>query len=194
MRIKITGVDMKEDVIGKYWVNKFYTVPAPDSDCYIDRINSICKKESIDVIIPQTTRETAALSKNISNVKSKITVSDASAIEKANNKYELMKLCRVLSVPYPEFSIAKSVDELKQRAQELGYPDKPVVVKPQVSFGSRGFRVLREGTSWDVKRYLSEKPNSTEITLEELTKILERGENFPELLVTEFLPGSEVHG
>jgi carbamoyl-phosphate synthase large subunit len=191
VRIRITGVDMKEDVIGRYWANKFYQVPAPESDEYVERINKICAKESIDVIIPQTTRETAALSKNLSRINSKITVSDASAIKKANNKYELMKLCRDLEIPCPDFFIAKSVDELNQLAHELGYPQKPVVVKPQVSFGSRGFRVLREGTSWDTKRFLTEKPNSTEITLEELSKILERDTSFPELLVTQFLPGSE---
>ncbi len=173
---------MKEDVIGKYWVSKFYQVPAPESDDYIESINKICKKESIDVIIPQTTRETAVLSKNISKVDSKVTVSNASAIEKANNKYELMKICKEIDIPCPEFFLAKSVQELKERAHQLGYPGNPVVVKPQVSFGSRGFRVLREGTSWNAKRFFSEKPNSTEISLEELSKILERDENpsFPE--------------
>ena len=191
VKVKIIGVDMKEDVIGKYWVSKFCTVPAPESEGYIDRINSICKKESVDLVIPQTTRETATLSKSLSKVDSKVMVSDASAIEKANNKYELMKLCKEIEIPYPEFLIARSSQELKEGAYQLGYPGNPVVVKPQVSFGSRGFRVLREGTSWDTKRFLSEKPNSTEMSLDELSKILERGTDFPELLVTEFLPGRE---
>jgi carbamoyl-phosphate synthase large subunit len=182
---------MKSDVIGKYWVSKFYQVPAPESDDYIERINKICKKESVDVIIPQTTRETAELSKNLSKVDSKVTVSNSSAIEKANNKYELLKVCRELQVPCPEFFLVKSAGELRERAGQLGYPANPVVVKPPVSFGSRGFRVLREKTSWDTHRYLSEKPSSTETSLDELSIILERGNDFPELLVTEFLPGSE---
>jgi carbamoyl-phosphate synthase large subunit len=182
---------MKKDVIGKYWVSKFYQLPAPESERYIDRINSICKKESVDLIIPQTTRETATLSKSLSKVDSKVMVSDASAIAKANNKYELMKVCRELKIPCPEFFLIKSIDELRKRADQLGYPGNPIVVKPPVSFGSRGFRVLKENTSWDAKRFLSEKPNSTEMSLDELSKILERGKDFPELLVTEFLPGSE---
>ncbi|MDG6923244.1 MAG: ATP-grasp domain-containing protein [Nitrososphaerota archaeon] len=80
---------------------------------------------------------------------------------------------------------------MRRNAKELGYPGKPVVVKPQVSFGSRGFRVLREGSSWDVRRFLAEKPNSAEMTLEDLTQILSRGDSFPELLVTQFLSGNE---
>jgi carbamoyl-phosphate synthase large subunit len=182
---------MKDDVIGKYWVNRFYQVQAPESADYVERINKICRKESVDVIIPQTTRETAALSKNLSKMESKVTVSDASAIEKANNKFELLKVCRELMVPCPEFFLVKSVGELREKAEQLGYPANPVVVKPPVSFGSRGFRVLREKTSWDSHRFLLEKPSSTETSLEELSLILERGNDFPELLLTEFLPGSE---
>lgn len=191
-RVRIIGVDIKDDVIGKYWVSKFYSVPAPESADYVKRINKICINESVDVVIPQTTRETAILSKNISELKSEVTVSGISAIEKANNKYELMRVCKEIGIPCPEFSIARSIEELRERASELGYPNRPVVVKPLVSFGSRGFRVLRESTSWDTRRFLSEKPNSTETSLQDLSKILETGgTNFPELLVTQFLPGSE---
>jgi carbamoyl-phosphate synthase large subunit len=189
VRVNVVGVDLKGDVIGKYWVSKFHQVPAPENEEYIDRINTICVKESIDVIVPQTTRETVVLSKNFSRVGSKVTVSGASAIEKANNKYELMKICKELGIPTPDFFLTKSIEELRQRVTELGYPGTPVVVKPPVSFGSRGFRVLREASTWDTKRFLSEKPSSTEISLDELSKIL--GDDFPVLLVTQFLPGVE---
>ena len=62
-----------------------------------------------------------------------------------------------------------------------------------MSHGSRGFRVLRENTSWTIRRFLSEKPGAGEISLDELSKILTRDKHvdFPELLVTEFLPGKE---
>jgi carbamoyl-phosphate synthase large subunit len=87
----------------------------------------------------------------------------------------------------------KSLDSLIDTAEELGYPNKAVVVKPPVSFGSRGFRVLRENTSWSVRRFLSEKPDATEISLDDLSKILTRDAavEFPPLLVTEYLPGNE---
>jgi carbamoyl-phosphate synthase large subunit len=189
VRVNVIGVDLKEDVIGKYWVSKFYQVPPPENEEYIERINKICSKESIDMIVPQTTRETAILSKNLSRMESKVTVSGAMAIEKANNKYELMESCKELGIPVPDFFLIKSIEELRQRVSELGYPETPVVVKPPVSFGSRGFRVLRETSTWDTMRFLSEKPNSTEASLDELSKIL--GDSFPELLVTQFLPGSE---
>ena len=54
---------MKNDVVGKYWVDKFRVVPKPEDDDYVDRINEICSNDDIDVVIPQTTRETAKLPK-----------------------------------------------------------------------------------------------------------------------------------
>ena len=194
-RIKIIGTDIKEDVIGKYWADSFYNVPAPESEDYISRVNEICSKESVDVIVPQTTRETAVFSRKTAEVSSPVTVSESSAIERANNKFELLKVCKKLGVPIPRYYLSQSLDELIDHVEALGYPGKPVVVKPLVSFGSRGFRVLREDTSWNTKRFLSEKPNASEITLDDLARILSKHDNehqgFPQLLVTEFLPGKE---
>jgi carbamoyl-phosphate synthase large subunit len=191
--VRIVGVDIKEDVIGKYWVEKFHQVPPPEDVGYIRAINKICKSESIDVLLPQTTRETAKLSKSYQQVDSKVVVAKASAIEKANNKFALVKLCQKIGIPVPESRLITSAKELEDVVRALGYPKNPVVVKPPISFGSRGFRVLREGSSWDAKRFISEKPNTTEISLGELLSILKRGKktDFPELMISEFLPGNE---
>jgi len=190
---KITGVDLKKDVVGRFWIENFYQVPPPEDEAYVRAINRICRKESIDVLIPQTTRETAKLSKTYESVNAKVMVSDAAAIERANNKYSLLKLCESLGIPVPKSKLVKSTAELREAAKNLGYPHDPVVVKPPVSWGSRGFRVLREGSSWNAQRFLSQKPNATEISLEELVSILSSdGEaDFPELIVSEFLPGDE---
>ena len=192
-KIRLVGTDLTKDVIGRYWVDKFYDVPPPESSDYIDQVNKICEKESIDVIVPQTTRESARLSESLDEVKTKVTVSSGESMRKANNKFELMKVFEKLSLPVPKYFKVRALADLIDRAEELGYPDKAVVIKPPVSHGSRGFRVLRENTSWTIRRFLSEKPNATEITLDELSKIMTKDKHvdFPELLVTEFLPGKE---
>ena len=191
--VRITGVDLKKEVAGKFWVESFYQVPPPEDESYVRAINRICRRESIEVVIPQTTRETAKLSKTYEDVDAKVIVSNASAIERANDKYALVTLCEEIGIPAPKSRLVKSANELLSAARELGYPQNPVVVKPPVSFGSRGFRVLRERSSWDTQRFLSQKPKATEISLEELSTILTRDEkaNFPELMVSEFLPGDE---
>jgi carbamoyl-phosphate synthase large subunit len=188
--IRLFGTDIKEDVIGRYWVDSFHTVPAPESEGYVERINSICRSESIDVVIPQTTRETAKLSKTFQKIEARVVVSKASAIEKANNKYKLLKVCEKAKIPVPKSQLVYSEKQLRKAAKELGYPETPVVVKPPVSFGSRGFRVLREKSTWNAEKFLKEKPDAVEISLGELSSILSRGK-FPELMISEFLPGSE---
>ena len=193
VKINVVGVDLKPDAIGKFWAKGFYQVPPPEDQDYIPRLNEICSKEAIDVILPQTTRETATLSSSLGAVKSPVVVSSHDAIEKANNKFELLQICERLGIPCPAYRLVRSLDDLIDSAEKLGYPNKAVVVKPPVSFGSRGFRVLRENTSWSVRRFLSEKPNATEISLDDLSKILTRDKavDFPPLLVTDFLPGNE---
>ena len=180
-------------MVGKYWVDGFHKVPPPEDRGYIEAINEICNLESIDVVIPQTTREIARLSKTVKRVNSKVTVSPASAIETANNKYELVKVCQKIGIPAPRCRLVNSARELKDASEELGYPKSSVVVKPPVSYGSRGFRVLREGTTWNASRFLKEKPNAIEISLEEIISILSNDPvmDFPELIVSEYLPGNE---
>jgi carbamoyl-phosphate synthase large subunit len=193
IKVKIIGVDIKTDVVGKYWVDRFYTVPHPEEEGYVDFLNDICRKESVDVVIPQTTREIAKLSRTYEQVEAQVVVANSSAIERSNNKFELLKICQKIDIPVPNSILVNSALELQNAAEKLGYPKSPVVVKPPVSFGSRGFRVLREGTSWNAKRFLMEKPNATEISLAELISILIRDSSydFPQLIVSEFLPGDE---
>ena len=90
VKFKFVGTDLKPDAVGKFFVDKFYNVQAPENGTsYIEEINSICKREGVDVIVPQTTRETVVFSENIAKLGAPVTTSDASAISKANNKFEL---------------------------------------------------------------------------------------------------------
>jgi carbamoyl-phosphate synthase large subunit len=191
--VAIVGTDIKADAVGRHWVDEFAAVPAPESDGYLAALNRLCSRHNVDMVLPQTTRETMALSAARESVEAPVAVSGGPAVRRANSKYELLKTFKKLGLPYPESFLVRSMAELSDRARRLGYPERPVVVKPPVSFGSRGFRVLTAGSSWTRKRFLEEKPSSTETTLEELERILGRGEDsrFPELLVSEHLPGAE---
>ena len=47
----------------------------------------------------------------------------------------------------PGFSVVETVDQFKQAAEELGYPQKTICFKPSVSNGSRGFRIINPATN-----------------------------------------------
>lgn len=191
-KVRIHGTDIKHDAIGRFWSDKFSTLPPPEDPTYLEEINRLCVEDGIDLVLPQTTRETVALSSARRKLKVPVAVSSASAVSVANDKSKLLAVFRRLGLPFPEFSVVRGMAELERKARLLGYPSVPVVVKPTVSYGSRGFRVLSESTSWDRNRFLTDKPSASEVTLDQLRATLARGSGaFPELLVTEYLPGIE---
>ena len=116
-------------------------------------------------------------------------VSSPEAIAAANDKHRLVRAARHAGIPCPESEITDSEDSLIRALERFGYPDKPAVVKPPVSNGMRGFRIVTKDP-WDVERFLSSKPDGTEISRDALIDILHRGE-WPELVVSEYLPGEE---
>lgn len=191
--IYTVGVDIDDQAVGRYFVDNFYKVPRPEDDAYLEKLCQICDIEDIDVIIPQTTRELSVLSRgedSFTDLGIKVMVSDPQVIDMANNKLKLLQMFHSLGLPHPEYHLVTNCEELISAVSSLDYPKQEVVVKPPVSNGMRGLRILKE-CAWNVDRFLSEKPNGVEISLEELIQILERGEKWPELIVTEYLPGVE---
>jgi len=191
--VKIVGTDIKENVVGRYLVENFYIVPKPEKDGYLEALLEICKEEDINFILPQTTREVQILAKehklfNASGIK--IAVSKETAITLANNKYYLLETFARHNLPHPKYRLAKSESEFVESVYHLGYPSRSVVVRPPISNGMRGLRILTKDP-WDVERYLNEKPSGVELDLDSMLKILRNGSYWPELLLTEYLPGPE---
>ncbi|QYZ79822.1 ATP-grasp domain-containing protein [Methanofollis formosanus] len=189
--IRTIGTDIKQEVVGTYLCDKFYHISRPSEKDYLDQLLLICEQEDVDVILPQNTLELSVLAENKSpflNIGTSIAVSDAPAISIANDKYKLMKLAEQIGVPTPKSILVDNFDALIKSASELGWPHKPVVVKPPLSNGMRGVRIIDE--SLDLKKmFYSEKPTSLFVKMNILREIL--GSHFPPLLVMEYLPNAE---
>ena len=182
------GVDMKGEVIGKYLCDKFYQIPTAKREDFILTLLEICEKESVEVILPQVTDELFPLAKHkkdFENIGTRVAVSDFEAINLANNKYELLKVAKRVGIPYPKFTSVKTWSGLEKAVEKR---DFPFVVKPPIASGMRGFRIVYEKTNRK-EAFFEKKPDSSEITMEELYNIL--GNKFPELLIVEYLPGDE---
>lgn len=189
--IRTIGTDIKQEVIGQYLCDKFYCISKPSEKDYLDQLLSICEQECVDVLLPQNTVELSVLAENrsvFSNIGTSIAVSNARAISIANNKYKLMELAEQIGVPTPKYTLVDTFDALAESADKLGWPDKPVVVKPPLSNGMRGVRIINE--SLDLKKmFYSEKPTSLFVKMKTLHEIL--GSEFPPLLIMEYLPNTE---
>ncbi|KKG29105.1 ATP-dependent carboxylate-amine ligase [Methanosarcina mazei] len=189
--VKTVGTDIKNNVIGKFLCDRFYQISRPSSPEYLEQLLSICKSENVDVLLPQNTSELLVLSqskKEFGSIGTNVAVSDKESITIANDKYKLMELAKNIGVPTADFYLVNTFDELIKYATKLGWPEKPVVIKPPLSNGMRGVRIIDESIDLKVSLY-SEKPTNLYLNMSFLKQIL--GSSFPDLLVMEYLPNDE---
>lgn len=190
-RIKTIGTDILENVVGRYLCDRFYRISKPSTDEYLSQLLYICKKDGVDVILPQNTAELSILAgykKDFLDIGTIVAISDSKGIEIANNKYKLMKIAGRIGVPTPRFYLVDNFEDLIRYAEELGWPNKPVVIKPPISNGMRGLRIIDESIDFRDKFY-SEKPTGIYVKMEDLKRIL--GSMFPQLMIMEYLSGEE---
>lgn len=187
-KMKIVGVDMRDDAVGKYFCDQFHRVPGAKSEDFVSTVLDICRREQIDVILPQVTNELFLFSrfkKNFEDEGIKVAVSGYDQINIANDKHKFMDIVKQAGGLAPESYQVSTWGDLIRAGDKVGYP---FAVKPPVSNGMRGFRVVYEQTDRK-KAFYDEKPDNTKVTLRDLYEIL--GDEFPPLLVMEYLPGKE---
>lgn len=189
--IRIVGVDMNPDAYGFALVDESDTVPGGTDERYIPEMVDIAARENVDVILPLTTAELEPLATQRDQFEATVMVSSAETLAIANDKgrlYDFLSNEGFRSAP--NFRRINTMREFTQTCKDLGYPDQPVCFKLPVASGMRGFRVLDESSN-RLTRLLSEKPDNTVTTLDEVRPILSSADKFPELIVMEYLPGQE---
>ena len=195
--IKITGVDIDDHYsAGIGMVDFFYKVPTPDNEqLFVDKILEIALKQQVRVIIPLVTRELFVFARNNHRFKANnihVLVSDYEPLLIANDKYELMTFCAKNDIPAPEFYKVNTFKEFRDAATKLSFPGKMICFKPPVSNGLRGFRIITApGKVNKLDLLLNQKPNDVFMGFDEFENIINESDYFPELLVMEYLEGTE---
>ena len=191
--IRLVGADMSEAARILKMCNAAYPVPRGDAPDYIDALLDICRKESIDVLLPIMSVELNALADNrarFEQIGTRVSVSESAALNVANNKRKLLDFLWEQGLPCAEYRVVHSPEEVKAAVRDLGYPGRRVCIKATDGSGSRCFRILDAGISrFDI--FLHEKPTSGIMRLEEFLSVLEEAPECPELLVMEYLEGVE---
>jgi len=194
---EITMADANPDAVGR-WLHAgpaamgFETIPFAHEKNFVEKLIAICEKRKINVVMPLVTKELIPLSKHKKEFEGKgikLLVSDVDSLEIANNKSRLYQFLEWRGIGVPAYRVIETVEQFKKSIDELGYPDKRICFKPSVSNGSRGFRIIANDID-EQELLFKEKPNSGYISLTDALRILS-SKPFPELLVTEYLPGEE---
>lgn len=189
---KVSAADARPNAVGKFLGDDFITIPFATDPAFTDALLNICIDKKIDVLMPLVTRELNHFAKAKEQFNThgiKVLVSSFSSLEIANDKGRLHQFLEWRGIQVPAYRIVENFQQFEEAVNDLGYPEKTICFKPCVSNGSRGFRIISEQMN-ELDHLFNQKPDSTYLSLESAKRILSSGK-FPELLVTEYLPGEE---
>jgi carbamoyl-phosphate synthase large subunit len=190
--INLFVADADREATGRHLHSNFIQLPQATDESFIEQVFSVCQENNIQLILPLVTKELLPLARardRFAQSDIRVLVSPAEAIEIANNKATCYQYLRSRGVPVPRFHVANTTEDFIHAAFELGHPQQDFCFKPSLSNGSRGFRVITD--SIDESHQLFDlKPYSTFIAYPHALSIL-AAKPFPQLLVTEYLPGDE---
>jgi carbamoyl-phosphate synthase large subunit len=190
---RIIAGDCQPNPYGKALVDEFVLMPpSNDAEKYIEALLLVCSSESVDVILPITTRELDVLAKNekaISTLGIKLILSSAEAINTANNKGFLASFAQKLSLPVPAFEVVGDKSTFVDAAKRLSSNGEKLCFKPVTGNGSRGFGIIVNRHS-KAGNDLQNKAGILPLTLDEwqyrIPDMLE-----PSWIISAFLPGKE---
>jgi predicted ATP-grasp superfamily ATP-dependent carboligase len=166
-------------------VDKRYYVPSPVEDwragkiqkentereeAYIQAVLKICEEEKIDAIFPSFDPQVYVFSKNkerFERLGILIPIPDYEVVITPLDKYRTIKAAQEVGFPCPKTYLPESEKDLRQNAEELGFP---LMVKPRFSAAGRGMGMVR---------------NFSELM--EKTRVVSKTQGVP--LIQEYIPG-----
>jgi carbamoyl-phosphate synthase large subunit len=188
--VRIIGIDMSPQAIGRHFCDRFFVVPPGSDPGFPDAVLNIVRRENVDAVLPQSSFDLQALAEAKERFAgTTVLVSSPRTIRRANDKAETYALLQHLGLQAPAWRKVAGGRALALAAEELGYPERPVCFKPVSSSGSRGFRVL-DATVDRMKQLIEDRPGNLALRLKDVLEVLPE-EGGPDLLVMELAQGRE---
>jgi carbamoyl-phosphate synthase large subunit len=190
--VRLVGTDMSPQAIGRHFCDSFYVVPPGSDPAFAEAVLEVARGERVDAVLPQSSFDLLGLAEARGRFEEEgiaVLVSPPEAVRRSNDKAEAYGLLQRLGIRAPDWRRVTGGRSLRDAAEELGYPDRPVCFKPVFSSGSRGFRVL-DPTVDRAKQLLEARPGSVAMPLTEALEVLP-DTGGPELLVMELAEGKE---
>ncbi|MDP3396783.1 MAG: ATP-grasp domain-containing protein [Methanoregula sp.] len=174
----VTGIDSNPNAIGKFFCDRFCTVPRVQDSGYREAVLDIVSGENIDLFISwldpeiQFWNELFFRDKIPESVKGCFALNFRRDLQFLYDKYSLCKLLEKNAVRTPETKLLSSLNPDRDGKTSLPFP---VVVKPRIGFGSR-------------EMYIAKTHEDLSCHFRKLIQCNVSPENF---LIQEFIPGTE---
>jgi carbamoyl-phosphate synthase large subunit len=187
----VVGTDMSERAIGRHLCDAFERVPAGSDAAFADAMLDVCRRERVDVVLPQSSFDLLGLAEAKDRFEGvAVLVASPDAIRRCNDKAQTYALLDAIGVRGPSWRRVAGAGAVARAAEELGYPGVDVCMKPVFSSGSRGFRVLSASADRQSELLANRPGVAGAMQLEELLELLP-ADGGPELLVMELATGKE---
>ncbi len=194
-RVRVIGADMDADGIGPYVADEFVQVPGRSDPRYIDRILEICRDKKIDVYYALGEEEAIASGERMAEFRAAgvavIQPGDPEMLRISSNKARYHEYFRERGIPHAGFASVRRFEDIEPTLRRMGFPEIDVFLKPAVSKGGRGARLVtaREGKDVGADVRAAGQPVQTiEQALEDFRP--QAGPGFAELIAMEYLPGT----
>jgi carbamoyl-phosphate synthase large subunit len=187
--LAVIGTDMSARSGGRFLCDEFHTVPPGSSDEFAPAVAAIAEREGADVVFPQSSGEVVQFAANRGLFAMPLMAASSEAIAACDDKWQTIGLAERAGVKAPRTHLVRSPAEFRAAAEELGYPERDICMKPPQAKGSRGFRVLSATIDrrWAL---LEARPGPLPLSLDEALEALGE-DDFPPLLVMELATGKE---
>jgi biotin carboxylase len=187
--LAVIGTDMSERSGGRFLCDEFHVVPRGSSDEFAPALAELAQRAGADVVFPQSSGEVVQFAANRELFAMPLMIASAEAIAACDDKSATMALAERAGVKAPRALLARTPQEFRAAAAELGYPGRDVCMKPPQAKGSRGFRMLSANVDrrWAL---LEARPGPLPLSVEEALEAIGE-QDFPPLLVMELVTGKE---
>ena len=143
--IKVIGVDVNIDAIGKYFCDEFSIVPFGDDPNYSIKIQKLVELYNVDLVIPTSDEEATALSssrKLIEKNGCQLACVESETLRIINDKAKTYQFLKENGLHVPATRIIKNFHSLKEAVETMYEEHGAVVIKPSCARGGRGVHVV----------------------------------------------------
>lgn len=137
--IHVTALDMDKASAGNYLADKGLTVPAANSQGFIQEVIKICRKQKIKCLIPIIDEELFVFSKNrdvFEKAGIRLIVNSAETVRLAKDKLLTCRFCSQEGIKAPRVFLKKEVDRVNSS-------DYPLIIKPIDGRGSKDVVLIK---------------------------------------------------
>jgi biotin carboxylase len=193
----IYGTHPDPDTVYLKYCDEAGTEPDIHGEEYIQFCLNFCRENRIDIFIPR--KENVLISQHLGDFK-KIGVMvlvcpDSELMALMDNKVAMYRSLEekakkgISIVPVPSYRVVNNAEDFKKAYEEMKTDSNRLCIKPVVGEGACGFRIIDD--SVDTIQVLFHTAMTQKVSFKSLYKVLKQQEQFPDLMVLEFLDGYE---